>query len=200
MVAGYNHPVAKSSKTEPMLNPTLFEMDEPGADPPSKLLVERPFYEPGVLLGTSAFTAAGWPGTFYPAGMKPTDYLTYYASRFMTVEIDSTFYRTPSSTTAARWHEQTPPDFMFALKIPRVVTHEKVLADCEGEFDEFIDHMSLLDEKLGPLLFQFPYFGSDSLGKNEFLRRLGSFLKRASQVPALKFAVEIRNKTWLVPS
>ncbi|HSY98963.1 MAG TPA: DUF72 domain-containing protein [Terriglobales bacterium] len=45
-----------------------------------------------IRLGTSAFTAAGWEGTFYPASMKPADYLSYYASRFETVEVDSTFY------------------------------------------------------------------------------------------------------------
>ena len=48
----------------------------------------------GIRVGTSAFTAAGWAGTFYPEGMKPTDYLTYYATKFNTVEMDSTFYRT----------------------------------------------------------------------------------------------------------
>jgi uncharacterized protein YecE (DUF72 family) len=51
-----------------------------------------------IYLGTSAFTAAGWPGTFYPTGMKPTDYLSYYATRFDTVEVDSTFYRIPALT------------------------------------------------------------------------------------------------------
>jgi uncharacterized protein YecE (DUF72 family) len=48
-----------------------------------------------IHLGTSAFTAAGWESSFYPAGMKPADYLTYYATKFDTVEVDSTFYRTP---------------------------------------------------------------------------------------------------------
>ncbi len=47
-------------------------------------------------IGTSAFTAAGWEGSFYPPGMQPRDFLTYYATKFDTVEIDSTFYRTPS--------------------------------------------------------------------------------------------------------
>ena len=49
-------------------------------------------------IGKSAFTAAGWEGSFYPAGMKPADYLTYYATKFDTVEVDSTFYRTPAAS------------------------------------------------------------------------------------------------------
>ncbi|MGA8012461.1 MAG: DUF72 domain-containing protein [Candidatus Acidiferrales bacterium] len=58
-----------------------------------------------IHLGTSAFTAAGWEGAFYPAGMKPADYLTYYATKFDTVEVDSTFYRTPSASTVSRVSE-----------------------------------------------------------------------------------------------
>jgi hypothetical protein len=91
----------KRPKIEPIRDPTLFEMgklEEAGGL--TKLLdVERPYSEPGLFLGTSAFTAAGWPGSFYPIGMKPADYLTYYASRFRTVEVDSTYYRTPSAST-----------------------------------------------------------------------------------------------------
>jgi uncharacterized protein YecE (DUF72 family) len=52
-----------------------------------------------IRIGTSAFTAAGWEGSFYPAGMKPADYLSYYATKFITVEVDSTFYRAPSKAT-----------------------------------------------------------------------------------------------------
>jgi len=55
-----------------------------------------------IRLGTSAFTAAGWEGTFYPAGMKPGDFLTYYATKFDTVEVDSTNYRTPSAAMVGR--------------------------------------------------------------------------------------------------
>jgi uncharacterized protein YecE (DUF72 family) len=58
-----------------------------------------------IHLGTSAFTAAGWEGPFYPAGMKPADYLTYYATKFDSVEVDSTFYRTPSASTVSRVSE-----------------------------------------------------------------------------------------------
>ena len=52
--------------------------------------IERPYSLPGILLGTSAFIANGWQGSFYPAGMKPADYLKFYSSKFQTVEIDST--------------------------------------------------------------------------------------------------------------
>jgi uncharacterized protein YecE (DUF72 family) len=159
---------------------------------------ERLYNDPRLLLGTSAFTASGWPGSFYPGGMKSSDYLAYYASRFRTVEIDSTYYGTPSSSTVTGWYEKTPSDFIFAAKVPQIVTHEKVLKDCEAEFDEFVGRMELLSEKLGPLLFQFPHFNKYEFnGPGEFLHRLRLFLKRAAETHGRKFVVEIRNKTWL---
>jgi len=72
-------------------------------------------------LGTSAFTAAGWEGSFYPAGMKPADYLTYYATKFETVEVDSTFYRTPAASTVSGWARKTPEHFIFAAKVPQLI-------------------------------------------------------------------------------
>jgi uncharacterized protein YecE (DUF72 family) len=111
-------------------------------------------FESGALrIGTSAFTAAGWPGNFYPEGMKPADYLSYYATKFDTVEVDSTFYRTPSMATVQSWRDKTPTGFVFAAKVPQVITNEKVLVDCDEEFNQFVMTIDLLGEKLGPLLF-----------------------------------------------
>jgi uncharacterized protein YecE (DUF72 family) len=149
-------------------------------------------------IGTSAFTAAGWESTFYPPGMKPADYLTYYATKFNAVEVDSTFYRTPSKATVQGWDKKTPPGFLFAAKVPQVITHEKVLVNCDPEFKEFVDVMDNLGDKLGPLLLQFGYFNKKAfVGVNDFLARLRPFLKILPK--GHKFAVEIRNKNWLVP-
>jgi uncharacterized protein YecE (DUF72 family) len=147
-------------------------------------------------LGTSAFTAAGWEGSFYPAGMKPADYLTYYATKFDTVEVDSTFYRTPAASTVSGWARKTPDHFIFAVKVPQLITHEKILADCDADFKHFVDTMDLLGEKLGPMLLQFPYFNRSVFTSGaQFLARLKPFLK--SLPKDHKFAVEIRNKNWL---
>jgi uncharacterized protein YecE (DUF72 family) len=188
--------MAKRRTIELSRQPSLFDMGkfEKTADSVEKL--DRPFCEPGLFLGTSAFTAAGWPGTFYPEGMKSSDYLTYYASKFKTVEIDSTYYGTPSASTVTAWHQRTPPDFVFAAKVPQSITHEKVLVDCEAEFDEFMETMDILGEKLGPLVFQFPHFDRWKFAKQEgFLAVLTPFLKKLPTNH--RFAIEIRNKTWL---
>ncbi len=188
----------KRPKIEPIHQPTLFELDklEKAADLASRLQVDRPYQEPGLLIGTSAFVAAGWPGAFYPVGMKPSQYLSFYSTQFKTVEIDSTYYGTPSPSTVKNWYQKTPPDFIFAAKVPQVITHEKVLVHCDAEFNGFVETMNGLGEKLGPLVFQFPFFDRWKFPKPEdFLAVLTPFLKK---LPAdRKFAVEIRNKDWL---
>jgi uncharacterized protein YecE (DUF72 family) len=158
--------------------------------------IERLYSLPGILLGTSAFTASGWEGSFYPKGMRSTDYLAFYATQFATVEVDSTFYGCPSPNTVNNWSARTPEDFIFSVKIPQVVTHEKVLVDCDSEFEEFVKTMDILGPKLGPMVFQFPSFDRWKFPKQEsFLAVLVPFLKK---LPAdHKFVIEIRNKTWL---
>ena len=185
--------MTKRPEVEPIRQPTLFQME--AAEPARS---GRPFCLPGIFLGTSSFTAAGWEGSFYPIGMRSKDFLRHYASQFQTVEIDSTFYGTPAASTVTNWNEKTPGDFIFAAKVPQVITHEKVLVDCEPEFDEFIERMHLLGDKLGPMLLQFPKFDKWVLkGPDEFRARLQSFFRRATDLNAGRFAVEIRNKTWL---
>jgi uncharacterized protein YecE (DUF72 family) len=130
--------------------------------------------------------------------MPERDYLSFYATRFDTVEVDSTFYRTPALTTVQGWYSKTPKGFVFAAKVPQKITHEKMLHDCDAEMTEFLKVMDALHEKLGPLLLQFEYFNNTVFrGVNDFLARLRPFLKKLPKDH--KFAVEIRNKHWLVP-
>ncbi len=154
---------------------------------------------PPIRLGTSVFTAAGWADAFYPAGLKPAEYLSYYATQFDTVEVDSPFYRIPSPGTVRGWYAKTPANFLFAAKVPQTITHELVLKDSEGEFKKFLATMEILGEKLGPLLLQFPYFNRQTFpGVDDFLARMVPFLKQLPK--GYRFAVEVRNRNWLVPA
>jgi len=149
-------------------------------------------------LGTSAFTAAGWPGSFYPENLKPADHLSYYAQHFDTVEVDSTYYRIPSLATTRGWYQKTPKGFLFAAKVTQTITHENVLVNCEDELMQFLTAMDALGEKLGPLLLQFPYFNRQAFASvDAFLERLVPFLAKLPK--GYRFAVEVRNKNWLVP-
>ena len=124
-----------------------------------------------IRLGTTAFTAAGWEGKFYPRGMKSGDAIIHYSEHFDTVEVDSTFYRTPRASVVKGWYDKTPKDFIFTAKIPREITHEHVLENCESDLNAFVRAMEPLGEKLGPLLIQFPYFN-----KKAFSTQAESFL------------------------
>jgi uncharacterized protein YecE (DUF72 family) len=131
---------------------------------------------------------------FYPAELKPAEFLETYARHFRTVEIDSTFYRIPSSPMVKGWRDRTPQGFVFAAKVPKVVTHEKLLS--QEALSRFLKNMELLREKLGPLLFQFPYFNKNTFAsRDQFDKLLRPFL---SSLPnEFRFAIEIRNKNWI---
>ncbi len=149
-----------------------------------------------LYIGTSTFTAAGWEVSFYPAGMKPTDYLTYYSTKFDSVEVDSTYYGTPTAATVSSWARKTPEHFIFAVKVPQQITHEKVLVAADAAFKEFVGVMDRLGDKLGPMLLQFPYFNRSMFTNGaQFLARLKPFLAKLPR--DYKFSVEIRNKNWL---
>jgi uncharacterized protein YecE (DUF72 family) len=111
-----------------------------------ELKIERPYSLPGILLGTSAFTADGWQGSFYPPGMKSRDFLSYYASQFQTVEIDSTFYGCPAASTVNNWATRTPEDFVFSVKIPQLCCNENYVAtrverQCFRTVLDFVGHI-----------------------------------------------------------
>lgn len=142
-------------------------------------------------LGTVGFGYKEWLGNFYPAGLKSRDYLSHYSQFFDTVEIDSTFYGTPRIEPVKRWAQQTPPDFVFCPKTPRIITHEQRLQNFSS-MDEFITVMRHLGDKLGPVLIQLPPdFGTTERDSLE------SFLK---QLPTeVRFAVEFRHRSWDEP-
>jgi uncharacterized protein YecE (DUF72 family) len=147
-------------------------------------------------LGTSSWSSEDWVGSFYPPGTKSSDFLRVYAQYFDTVEVDSTYYRIPSESMVQNWRTRTPPGFLFAAKFPQIITHEKVLHECRDELAEFLRAMSLLEDRLGPLLLQFPYFSTKAFANSaEFQTRLVPFLE---QLPSgFRYALEVRNKHWV---
>jgi len=127
---------------------------------------------------------------FYPTGCPAARWLRYYAERFDTVELNNTFYRLPRTTAVARWVEETPPGFVFAVKVSRYVTHVKRLAETERHLPLLLERIEPLvrSPKLGPLLWQLP---------PNFLRddeRLAAALDSAPR--ELRHAVEFRHESW----
>ena len=143
-----------------------------------------------ILLGTQGFSYKDWVGPFYPPGALPADYLAYYARVFHTVELDTTYYRIPARELVRRWDAETPPAFVFSAKLPKEITHERMLTDCGTLLSAFVDHMSLLDRQLGTLVVQLP----PQFKVTEF-ERLKVFLRGLPS--GFRFAVEVRDRKFL---
>ena len=120
--------------------------------------------------------------------LRPSEFLKYYVERFNTAEINSTFYRLPKAETVRRWRTLALPCFIYAVKGSRQITHVKRLIDPKDTIPPFLERMSLLEEKLGPILFQLP----PSMKFD--LERLGAFLDALDG--AYLWAFELRNKSW----
>ena len=148
-----------------------------------------------VRVGTCGWSYQDWSGVFYPKGLRAGEYLSYVAERYPVVEVDSTFYRLPRRKMIEGWRDKTPDSFGFSLKVPRVITHEKVLADCQRELDAFLSAARVLGNKLLCCVVQLGYFDNIVFADQDaFLERLDGFLAIwPSDVPV---AVEIRNKNW----
>jgi uncharacterized protein YecE (DUF72 family) len=148
-----------------------------------------------IRIGTSGWSYDDWVGPFYPPQTKAGDYLAFYTRHFDIVEVDSTFYRLPTARMAIGWAEHTPDGFSFALKMPRTITHEKILHDCDADMEGIVSTFGLLGPKLKSVLLQFGYFNRDAFaGPRPFFDRLAAFLGKYGQLP---FACEIRNRNWL---
>jgi uncharacterized protein YecE (DUF72 family) len=143
-----------------------------------------------IHIGTMGWSYSFWLGTFYPKKLLPDEFLTEYSKHFDTVEVDNTFYRIPYESTVAKWRDQTPKDFLFSAKVPRIITHQRMLKNCEQEMARFIDSISRLQPKLGPLLLQFP-----PSFEPEHIPLLANFLRILSE--GYRFAVEVRNEKLL---
>jgi uncharacterized protein YecE (DUF72 family) len=142
-----------------------------------------------IFVGTSGYGYKEWKGKFYPEKISPKEMLRFYSERLAAVEINNTFYRMPKESVLEAWAEQVPDDFVFALKAPQVITHFKRLRDVGSEVDYFFRTLSVLDKKLGAVLFQFPKsFRADSPALKDFL----------ALIPGnLSCAFEFRSPSWL---
>ncbi|MGB2953231.1 MAG: DUF72 domain-containing protein [Gaiellaceae bacterium] len=138
----------------------------------------------GAYVGASGFSYPSWRGEFYPPGTKPGEFLRLYAERLPSVELNNTFYRLPSEQQFAKWAEQTPTSFRFAVKMSRRITHFGGLQ----MIGTFCERVRALGDRLGPVLVQLPPTRPRDDG---FLR-----LMLESLDPELEYAFEFRHPSW----
>lgn len=142
------------------------------------------------LIGTSGFSYAHWGnGVFYPPGLPRYRWLEYYAGRFSTVELNVTFYRLPSRESFRSWARRTPPEFRFAVKGSKLITHQLKLEGVDDALARLFDACRGLGDGFGAVLWQLPpRFGLD-------LARLKSFLSKLPR--GVRHAFEFRDRSWL---
>jgi uncharacterized protein YecE (DUF72 family) len=147
---------------------------------------------PAHYVGTSGWSYDHWVGPFYPEGLPSDQRLAHYAGRLATAEINNTFYQLPSQETLAHWREAVPEDFVFAAKASRYITHMKKLKDPADTVPTYLERMSTLGPKLGPVLFQLP----PRWHQNS--ERLAAFLDRLDRLDdTRRWVFELRDQSWL---
>jgi len=143
---------------------------------------------PALWVGTSGWSYREWRGTWYPPELPRSRWLPFYAERFATVELNSSFYRLPRPEQLQRWAADVQEEFLFAVKAPRQITHEQRLQHCDELVREFLQRITLLGKRLGPILWQLP---PNLLWHPGVLEQFLALLPES-----LRYAVEFRHPSW----
>jgi uncharacterized protein YecE (DUF72 family) len=143
-------------------------------------------------IGCSGWNYPHWREVVYPKGLPARRWLSHYATLFDTVEINTTFYRLAKPEAVARWVQETPPEFVFAAKASRYMTHMKRLTELDPGLARYYDAIEPLAEspKLGPVLWQFP---------PNFHRDEDRLANALAILPAGRHTFEFRHRSWFTP-
>lgn len=145
-----------------------------------------------IHIGTSGWSYKHWKGSFYPAGLKETDWLPFYSRHFSIAEINTSFYHLPKHQTVLNWMAKAPGDFLFCPKLCRYITHMKKLNEVEEPLNRFFDVFAPMHAQMGPVLVQLP-------PQLPFTReRAESFYHLLqNDFCAFSFVLEVRHQSWL---
>lgn len=139
-------------------------------------------------VGTSGWHYEHWRDEFYPEGLAKARWLEFYSQHFSTVELNNSFYQLPSEKAFINWKDVSPPNFVFAVKVSRFITHIKRLKDTAEPIAKFMARARILENKLGPFLYQLPQ------NMKQDCQTLEDFLK---QIPEDVYHVfEFRHNSW----
>ena len=142
-----------------------------------------------VYVGCAKWGRKDWVGTLYPKGTKEKDFFKYYAQQFNSIEFNAAFYRLPDANQIVEWKKNSPKDFLFCPKFSDQITHLRRLKNVEKETLNFVETMSGLGSKLGPIfLMPHPQMG---------LKRMDTILEFLKSLPKdLKIFLELRHPEW----
>lgn len=145
--------------------------------------------KPKVFVGCTGWSMKEWVGTVYPTGTKTKDCLRHYVRQFNTIELNTTHYRIPNTTTIEKWKNTAPSDFHYSPKIPQSISHSRDLGKSTENLNLFCESISSLEENLGCSFMQLPpYFAYNRLPVlHDFLERLPK---------GIPLALEFRHESW----
>jgi len=152
---------------------------------------------PRIRVGIGGWTFEPWRGSFYPADLTQKRELEYASGKLSSIEVNGTYYGSQKPETFAKWHDETPDDFVFALKGPRFATNRRVLAEAGESIERFLGSgLTELKAKLGPINWQFMATKKfDPADFEAFLRLLPATLGGRP----LRHAVEVRHDSFKTP-
>lgn len=154
----------------------------------SSATTATPSINVSILVGTSGWHYPHWRPRFYPPKLGTPKWLTFYSERFATVEVNNAFYRLPEKTTFAKWREETPGDFVIAVKVSRYITHVLRLRESADPVARLMERAAALGSRLGPILLQLPpNLRCDPEGLEATLSAFPA---------AIRVAVEARHSSW----
>lgn len=150
-----------------------------------------------IRIGCSGWQYKHWKNDFYSAELPQARWFAHYALQFDTVEINNSFYRLPPAETFAKWREQAPSRFLYAVKASRFLTHMKKLKDPEDPLLRFFGNVRELGPRLGPILYQLPpNFGINLERLETFLRAIAPAGRRAGLTQHPHHVIEFRDSSW----
>ena len=153
--------------------------------------------KPRIRIGVGGWSYEAWRGAFYPAGLAQRRELEYMSRKLTSIEINGTYYGSQKPESFAKWHDETPDDFVFAVKGPRFSTNRRVLSEAGASIERFFaSGVTALKDKLGPINWQFmPSKKFDAVDFEGFLE----LLPKKMDGRKIRHAVEIRHASFETP-
>jgi uncharacterized protein YecE (DUF72 family) len=150
--------------------------------------------KPAIRIGVGGWTYEPWRGVFYPEGLPQKRELDYASRKLTSIEVNGTYYGSQKPETFAKWHDETPDDFVFSLKAPRFATNRRVLAEAGPSIERFFSGGVLeLRDKLGPINWQF--MATKKFDPEDFQAFL-RLLPNSVEGRAIRHVVEVRHDSF----
>ncbi|MGZ5926299.1 MAG: DUF72 domain-containing protein [Rhizomicrobium sp.] len=147
-----------------------------------------------IHIGVGGWVFEEWRDNFYPKGLSQKRELEYASRQLTAIEVNGTYYGSQKPESFARWHDETPADFVFTLKGPRFATNRRVLAEAGDSIGKFVESgITRLKAKLGPINWQF--MATKTFDAKDFAAFL-SLLPEEQDGLALRHAVEVRHPSF----